>query len=412
MVTHIGIPKLGMSMVDATLVKWKAKEGDRIEKGDVILTIETEKITWDVEAEAAGFLYILVEEGSKAPVGMVVGLIAGTKEELETLQKEPPREMFTTVRELAEASSSEPERVEIAAQSTVRIKKGEYIRISPVARKMAEENMIDISVVEGSGPGGRIVREDIDKEIEAKREVGVTHDEYQGRKVKTTIPLKGMRAAIAEHMSRSLAVAAQLSFMGEMDMTEMVKLRETLLSQEAAIGTRITYTEIFAFAIARALKDNPTINCSLIDNEIKIWEDINIGVAVAVGEEGLIVPVVRNADRKSLVEISKEMKLLENKAREGKLMPDEVAGGTFTLTTLGRLSVANYSTPIINQPESAILATGKIVDKPVGRDGQIVLAPIMTYSLTADHRVINGYGAEKFLTRLKELLENPGLLLI
>ena len=320
--------------------------------------------------------------------------------------------MFNTVRELAEASSAEPDRVEIAAQSTVRIKKGEYIRISPVARKMAEENMIDISAVEGSGPGGRVVREDIEKAIEAKKRVGVTHDVYQGRKVETTIPLKGMRAAIAEHMSRSLAVAAQLSFMGEMDMTEMVKLRETLLSQEAAIGTRITYTEIFAFAIARPLKDNPTINCSLIDNEIKIWEDINIGVAVAVGEEGLIVPVVRNADRKSLVEISKEMKLLENKAREGKLMPDEVAGGTFTLTTLGRLSVVNYSTPIINQPESAILATGKIVDKPVGRDGQIVLAPIMTYSLTADHRVINGYGAEKFLTRLKELLENPGLLLI
>jgi len=200
--------------------------------------------------------------------------------------------------------------------------------------------------------------------------------------------------------------------MGELDMTEAVKLRESLVGQEEAIGTRITYTDILVFVIARALRDNPGINCSLIDNEIKVWEDINVGVAVAMGEEGLIVPVVKNADQKSLLEISQTVKVLVEKAREGKLMPDDVTGGTFTLTTLGRAAVSSFQTPIINQPESAILATGTITDKPVVRKGQITIAPMMPYSLTFDHRTINGFGAEKFMVRLAELLQTPELFLV
>jgi len=415
MAEYIGIPKLGMSMTEATLVEWKVKESNQIEKGDVVLMIETEKTQWEVEASAPGFLHILVEADAKAPVGRVVGLIAETKEELEALQKEPAKEMFTTATEPAAAPEAPPVKAAPAAAGRVRAEAGKRIRISPVARKMAEEHMIDITTITGTGPDGRIVREDIQKAIETKKEGMTSAEVYEGKRVKTTIPLKSMRKVIAEHMHRSLSVAAQLTSMGEIDMTEVTKLRNALLEQEETLGARITYTDIFIVFIVKALKEHPIINSSLIEDEIKIWEDINIGVAVALEkgiEGGLIVPVVRNADQKSLPEISREVKSLVEKAREGKLMPDDVSGGTFTLTNLGAFGGGwGFGTPIINQPESAILGTGAITDRPGVREGQIVIRPIMTYSFTFDHRVIDGAAATKFMDRLTQLLETPGLLL-
>jgi len=408
MAEYIAIPKLGMSMTEATLVEWKVKEGDQVEKGDIVLLIETEKTQWEVEASVSGFVHILVEEDVKAPVGRVVGLIAETKEELEALQKEPAREIFTTVTEVTEVPP-----VEAAPPAAVRAEEGRRLRISPVARKMAEEHMIDITTITGTGPDGRIVREDIEKAIEAKKRGVPVVEAYEGKGVKTTIPLRRMRRAIAEHMHRSLSVAAQLTAMGEIDMTELIKRRNALVEQEEAIGARITYTDIFVLAIAKALKENPIVNSSLIENEIKIWEDINIGVAVALeegGEGGLIVPVVRNADQKSLLEINREVRALVEKARVGKLMPDDVSGGTFTLTNLGAFGGGwGFGTPIINQPQSAILGTGAITDRPVVRQGQIVIRPIMTYSFTFDHRVVDGAPAGIFMAQVTQLLENPDL---
>jgi len=402
MAVSIAIPKLGWGTEPLRLVEWKAREGNWIEQGDVVLVITTEKITSDVEAEASGYLHILVEEGNEAPIGSAVGLIVKTKEELEITQREPPKEIAPTV-----AESKETPPVQAAAPAVAKTREGGRIRISPVARKMAEEHMIDIASIAGTGPGGRIVREDIEKAIEAGRKVEVTPIVYQGKRVKSTIPLKGMREAIAEHMHRSLSISAQLTAMGEIDMTEVVKLRETLVSQAEAIGARITYTDIFVLAIAKLLKDNPIINSSLIDNEIKLWENINVGVAVAL-EEGLIVPVVKDADKKSLVEISQTIRTLGEKAREGKLVPDNVTGGTFTITNLGALGGGyRFETAIINQPESAILGTGGIVDRAVVRDGQIVIRSIMTYYLTYDHRVINGAEAAKFMANMTRLMEKP-----
>jgi pyruvate dehydrogenase E2 component (dihydrolipoamide acetyltransferase) len=405
MAAYIAIPKLGQVASEATLVEWKAKEGDWVEKGSVVLEIETEKIKSDIEAGASGFLHILVEEGVEAPVGRVVGLIAETGEELEALQKEPPKEIFATVGE-AEEMPAEAREVEPALRTELR----EHIRISPVARKMAEEHMVDITRVTGSGPGGRIVREDIEKAIAAK---GAAPPEAPGgKRVKYTVPLKGMRGAIAEHMHRSLSEAAQLTAMGEIDMTELIKWRDDLLAREDTIGARITYTDIFVFAAAQVLKEKPMVNSSLIGNEIKVWEDINIGVAVAL-EEGLIVPVVKNADQKSIVEISQSVRTLVEKAREGKLVPDDVTGGTFTITNLGAAGAGyRFETAIINQPETAILGTGGITDRAVVRDGQIVIRPVMTYSFTYDHRVIDGSLAVQFMSRVIELLETPGLLSI
>jgi pyruvate dehydrogenase E2 component (dihydrolipoamide acetyltransferase) len=411
MAVQIVAPKLGMSISDVRIVEWKAKEGEKVEKGSVVLVIETEKTEWNVEAGASGFLHILVQEGAKAKIGQVVGLIAEGREELEILQKEPPRDSL--MRETRVKDSSLPDATQVGPLAG----EGERIRISPIARKMAEEQMIDITRIKGTGPDGRIVKEDIEKALEKHRKgvappEEVTRALYQGRKVRQTIPIKGMRRAIAERMVSSLSNSAQLSFLGEFDATELIQFRKALLNRENAIGVSVTYTEILVYAIARALKDHPDINVSLIENEIKVWEDINIGVAVALGKEGLLVPVVKQADKKSLIEISQEVKSLVEKARGGKILPDEVTGGTFTLTSIGTVGVSYYQTPVINPPESAILGTGPIRDEPVVKNGQIVIASMMPYSLTIDHRVINGFGAEQFLASLKELVETPGVLLL
>ncbi len=422
MAAQIVIPKLGMNMVYATMIEWKAKEGDWVEKGSVVLAIETEKTGWDVVAEGSGFLHILVEEGIQVEVARIVGLIVETKDEFERLQKEPPKEIYASGVKGQEAPSGEvaqfSTQIATGGASKEMPSEGERIRISPVARKMAEEHMIDISKVLGTGPGGRITREDVEKAIEEKKKVEpiqLPPEVSLGKRVKATIPLKGMRKSISEHMVRSLSVSAQLTVMGEFDATDFVKLRENLLSQERTVGVRITYTDLLVFAIAKALKDHPLLNSSLIDNEIKVWEDINIGVAVSLGEKGekgLIVPVIKNADQKSLVEISKMIKEMVEKAQAGKLMPDDVTGGTFTLTSIGGRGVSYFQTPIINQPESAILGAGPIIERPLVRDGQIVIARMIPFSLTFDHRVIDGAVAENFLFRLKELIATSGLLLV
>ena len=426
MAEYIAIPKLGMQMTEATLVEWKVSEGGRVEKGDVVLTIETEKTEWEVEAAASGLVHILMPAEETAPVARVVGMIVETDTELEKLRKEPPGEIYTSEAGATAAQAEEKQKpaASVEAGAPVATEERKRVRISPVARKMAEEHMIDITTVTGTGPEGRIVREDIEKSIEAKEkgdvpvkaEVPATGEVYQGKRVKSTLPLKSMRKVIAEHMHRSLSISAQLTQMGEIDMTELKKLRATLVTQEEAIGARITYTDILVLAAAKVLRELPIVNASLIENEIKLWEDINVGVAVALEggtDGGLIVPVVKNADKKSLVEINHELKVLVEQARTGKLMPDDVTGGTFTVTNLGAFGGGyGFGTPIINQPESAIIGTGPIVDRPVVREGQIVIRPIMTYSFTFDHRVIDGAPATMFILRLTEVLENPGLLLL
>jgi pyruvate dehydrogenase E2 component (dihydrolipoamide acetyltransferase) len=410
MATNIIIPKLGTLKVDATLVEWKAGEGDKVDQGSVVLEVETKKIKYDIQAEAAGYLHIMVGEGVEAPVGTVVGAIAASAEELEALKKQsPPPAVKPAPKSEATSAPPAPPAPSIAPE------KREGIRISPVARKMAEENMIDITKVAGTGPGGRIVREDIEKAVAAKAAAPAAapvSETFGEKRVKYTIPLKGMRGAIAEHMHRSLAVAAQLTAIGEIDMTGAIKLRQNFLAREEAIGARVTYNDIFVFMAARALKEKPIVNASVVEREIKVWEDINIGVAVAL-EEGLIVPVIRNADRRSIPEISKLSRVLVEKARTGKLTPDDVSEGTFTITNLGAAGAGwRFETSIINQPESAILGLGGITDRVVVRDGQVVVRPIMTYSFTYDHRVIDGAVAVQFMARFIELLEDPSLLLV
>jgi len=417
MVTEIAIPKLGMTSARATLIEWKAKEGDWVEKGSVVLTIESEKTSWDIEAEVAGFLHIHVEEGTEVPVNSVVGLIVATREELDTAGKEQPRQEVPLAAEAVRVPSQEAVQVSAAPPPGLSSTEGERIRISPLARRVAEEHGIDISKVAGTGPEGRITKEDIDRAVEAKKSAPppLPSGTDYGKTIKSTIPLKGIRKTIAERMHHSLSVAPQVTTMTELDATGLVRLREEFLKKEEAVGTRITYTEILVFVIAKALKDHPLFNSSLIEHEIVLWEDINIGVAVGLGEKGekgLIVPVIRNADKKSLAELSRAVKEAAEKAQAGKLRPDDVTGGTFTLTSLGGKGIGIFQTPIINQPESAILGVGRITEKPVVRNGQITIGKMMPCSVTVDHRIMDGVAVENFLGRIQELVENPSLLLL
>ncbi len=413
MATEIKIPRVGMAVADATIIEWQLKEGDPVEERQIMVVIETEKVRTDVESPVTGFLHIMMNEGETAPAGQVIGMLAESKEELAKLQKETPAGKSAEAAPAAEPAAAETPTAEAAPAREVVPTAGEEgrLRISPVARKLAEEHAVDITRVAGTGPGDRIVREDIEKAIAVKGAAPAPAAAVGERRVKQTIPLTGMRGTIAERMHHSLSVSAQLTTMGEIDMGEIVRLRNNLVAQESTLGTRITYTDILVFAIARILRDHLKVNASIVDKEIKVWEDINMGVATAL-EDGLIVPVVKNADRKSLVEISKEIKTLVEKARENKLSGDEISGGTFTLTNLGALGSGwTFETAIINQPESAILRVGAITERAVVRDGQIVARPIMTYSLTYDHRVIDGAVAARFLTSLLSALENPTLLL-
>lgn len=408
MITNVAIPKLGFTMVDATLTQWKAKEGDWVEKGSVVLVIEGEKSSWDIEAEGSGFLHIVVQERNKALVGEVVGIICETKEELEKVQKEAPsgiRTGFTQAKGAIRIEATAPTKSEVLE------KEAGHIRISPVARKLAEEKLIDIASIVGTGPAGRIILADVEKAMEEKKVTEVTPEEtYDDKRVAKTVPLEGMRKAIANSMYYSLMNSAQVTVAADIDMTELVKLREALVSQAERIGTKVSYTDLFVFVLARVLKDYPIFNASLINGEIKFWQDINIGIAVSLADEGLIVPVIKNTDQKSITQIAQLAKELVRKTREKKLKPGDVIGGTFTFSNIGMLSISRYQTPIIVPPQSAILAAAAIKDTPVVREGQVVIRPMAAFSLTYDHRIIDGEAGERFLLRFNELLQNPYLL--
>ncbi len=418
MAVDINIPKLGMSMKEATLTEWKFNEGDQVNEGDEVLIIETDKTSWEVESPASGYLNIIVAIDNTEPIGAVVGKIAETSEELAALQKESGVPAAATP-----ATEVAPEAEKPAAKKA---KKGGRVKASPVAKKMAEEKGIDLDGVEGSGPGGRITKKDVEDAIAAKEAAPAAPapaaepdatKERDGIKIKEIIKLRGMRKAISNHMVQSLTVAAQLSAMSELEVTGLKKFREELIANEEQLGVRISYTDIYIKAAAKALKEIPMVNASIVDNEIIIWEDINIGVAVALQVAdvlggGLIVPVIRNADKKSLTEISMELKNTVKKAREGNLMPDDVSGGTFTITSMGGMGSGwGFGTPIINQPQSAILQPGGIMDRPVVEDGEIVIRPMMPVSFTFDHRVVDGVPAGMFLGRFGQILQNPILLM-
>lgn len=395
------MPKLGLTMEKGTITRWFKKEGERVEKGEPLFEIETEKIIQEIEAPASGILHkIIAMPDSTVPVTEIVAIIAEPNEELPEGILMP--EGIKSVSAEAAKVKEEVRVQEVTAESG-------RIQISPLAKKMAEQYEIDISKIKGSGPGGRIVKEDVLEAVEASKVVPAPAV-LEPVKV-TVIPLTAMRKRIIERLSESHLKAVHVTVTNEVDMTETIKIRQAILNEiEKTIGVRVSFTDFLVKAVAKTLKEYPIMNSTLEEDQIKIFENINMGVATAL-ESGLIVTVVRNPDKKSLAEISLAIKELTEKVKKGTASLDEVTGSTFTITNLGMFGTEIF-TPIINPPEIGILGVGKIVEKPVVFNGQIIAKSMMPLSLSFDHRVVDGAVAAQFLQRVKQILENPLLLFV
>ncbi|MHA1649270.1 MAG: 2-oxo acid dehydrogenase subunit E2 [Candidatus Helarchaeota archaeon] len=387
MVTKFVMPKLGMTMEEGTIIKWLKHEGDEIKRGEEIVEIETDKVTMKLEAPASGILYkILATEKQVVPVGNIIALITAPGEvvsDIESLIEEKPEIPTTTT-----PSAPPP--------PNIRREQGARIFISPRARKLAQDKGVDYTQIRGTGPGGRIIERDIINFINQGASVPLEAK---------TIPLEGIRKIIAKKMSLSLSEIPQLTYTSEVDMTEALKIRKYFLNLYKNEDIKITMTDIIAKTVIAVIKKYPIFNSSLEGNTILIKEHINLGIAVAT-DRGLIVPVIHNAENKSLKEISINIRNLARKAREGTLSLDEVSGGTFTVSNLGMFGIEVF-TPIINPPEAAILGIGKMIQKPIVKEGRIQIAPLMILSLTHDHRIMDGVDAANFLAEMKSLLENP-----
>lgn len=396
MATTVIMPKLGLTMTEGTIEKWLKQEGDRVEKGELLVEIITEKINFQYEAPASGILRkIFHHEGEVVPVATPIAIIAEESEvipEVETIKPEVPPEVIKP----------------IAVQKEME-KPPERIFVSPIAKKIAHEKGIDLSSLKGSGPMGRIVKIDVLRAAErvvGKETLPITPSAY-GK----TIPLKGIRRIIAKRMTESFQNIPHIYLSLEVDMTACLALREQLMEAiEKRAKVRLTLTDILVKVGASALKDHPIINSRIEGDQICLLEEINIGVAIAL-QDGLIVPVIRSADRKSLLEIATTLRDLTQKAREEKLSLEDVGGGTFTLSNMGMLGIDKFNA-IINPPECSILGVGRTVEKPVVQEGEIKIKPMAWLSLSSDHRIVDGATAALFLNHIKKLLENPTLLLI
>ncbi len=388
-------------MEEGKIVRWLRQEGDKVNKGDELLEVETEKVNVALESPGSGILRKkLVAEGDNVPVGSVIGIIADADENIQSvldqLKVESPLEQVRPTPQLSPTTAS-PTGSEEASPAAEAI-------ASPRARRLARERGIDLSTVRGSGPRGRIVEEDVLRLAPQKTEPRLPF------KVLNTIQLAGQRKVIADRMLTSLQTKAQITITTEVDMTEVKKVRERVNEQNKDLPNGVAYNDLLIRAVALTLKDHRIFNALMVRDELKIVEEINIGLAVAVND-GLVVPVVKNADKLSVQEIAQKTSELVERAKSGRLNVSDVSEGTFTITNLGMFEV-DVNTAIINPPQCAILAVGRIVEKPVVREGRIIPRNMMTLGLTFDHRVTDGVPAAKFLQALKVRLETQASSLI
>ncbi|WP_339213526.1 dihydrolipoamide acetyltransferase family protein [Ornithinibacillus sp. FSL M8-0202] len=450
MAKEIFMPKLSSTMAVGTLLQWFKEEGEAVEVGEPLFEIMTDKINIEVESYEEGILLKkYFQEDDEIPVNTVIGYIGSSDESVPAespgVSGEESKEEVTSTNENSNepiVTSTTEETVETNPPSS-----NGKVRATPVARKLARENDIILSSVSGTGPKGRIQKQDVLQALENTRilvtplarkiaeENGIDLKEITGTGVHGKIEkadvieaiekakkqsasatgervkLKGLRKAIAEKMLESVRTIPHVTLTSEVDMTKAIEVRKALLPViEGQTGYRLSYTEIIMKTVAHVLGNHPKVNASLIDNEIIYNKDINIGLAVAV-ENGLVVPSLKQVNTRGLAELTEMSKILGKKARESKLTPDEMQGSTFTISNLGMYAIDGF-TPIINPPETAILGVGRIIEKPVVVEGQVEVRPMMVLSLSFDHRVIDGAPAAEFLTDLKASLEKPFSLLV
>ena len=410
MVHAVVLPKMGMTMVEGTITEWFVKAGDPVQPNDSLFSFETEKVDFEVEAEISGNVHPIVGVDDTVDAGSVVAYILLDGEEV-------PEDHDSFVTRVGDEEASPSKQVSGSSAALdrsppVASASDGPVKASPVAKRLAAENNIDLSNITGSGPGGRIVKADVEKEISGKSPYSTSVAESvtarMASTLKSEVPYRGMRRTIGTRMHESLANSAQLTISMDVDMTDVVKLRSDLIAAGSDTDPRVTYTDLIIKAVAGALRLHPRVNAILDGDVIRTQPGIHIGMAVAL-EEGLIVPVIRDSDSKSIYSIAAESTELAEKARQGALNPDDLTGGTFTVTSLGMFDVDVF-TPIINAPQAAILGIGRIVDRPVFLSEigtQIERRSFATLSLTIDHRILDGAHGSQFLLTVRKFLEHP-----
>ncbi|MBS7605649.1 MAG: dihydrolipoamide acetyltransferase family protein [Candidatus Bathyarchaeia archaeon] len=389
------MPKLDLAMDSGTIVEWFKREGEEVKEGERVVSIMTQKVTYEITSPANGTLYkVFASANEDVPVGKPIAVIMEPGDNVADVERYIREVMAEKAASKVEIKEKEEITVEVKEELREEI---ERIKISPIARKLAEEHGIDITKIKGTGPGGRITKEDVLKAIE----------EFKARKEKEKImPLTGIRKIIAERMVLSHKTIPPVTYSMEVDATQMIAVRDAFKKEK---NIDLSYNTLITRAVVKAIIDYPIFNSTIEGENIRIIDDINIGIAVAT-DYGLVVPVIHNADKKDIMELNAIVRDLVERARQNKLTIEDVSNGTFIITNLGMFGVDVF-TPIIFPGQVAILGVGRIVEKPVVSSGQIVIKPFMTLSLTADHRVIDGALAAKFLRKIKENLENIHLII-
>jgi len=414
----IRMPRMSDTMEEGNIIGWLKKVGDKVEPGETLAEVETDKATMELDAFVEGtLLYIAVPEGTVAIDG-IIAVIGQPGEDWQAALKSTGDAGGSTSLPAANLAAEPIQQENIPAQIVSVSNDGQRIKASPLAKSMAKESGINLGQIQGSGEGGRIVRKDVigvnpgetnvpivTKTVAAPTQVvslqtNTIESSYEDKTVSQ------MRKTIARRLSESKFTAPHFYLSVEIDMERAMVVREQL-NQNSDV--RISYNDLVIRSVASALKKHAVINASWLGDRIRYNHDVHIGVAVAV-EDGLLVPVIKNADRKTLSQINGEVKMLAGKAKDKKLQPDEMQGNTFTISNLGMFGIEEF-TAIINPPDACILAVGGIIQKPVVKNGQIVVGNTMKVTLSCDHRVVDGASGAQFLQTLKSILEEPLLLL-
>ena len=451
MAKEIFMPKLSSTMETGTLLEWFKEEGDTVEIGEPLFEILTDKINIEVEAYDDGILLKkYFDTDDQVPVNHVIGYIGQANEQVPA---ESPGESGES-NELSESSEQIVQEETVAEKAerplvAASVISGEKPRATPAARRIAKTNQVELTAIAGSGPNGRVHVKDVNEYVNedqthskitplankiAKQEnvdiTTISGSGLNGKIVKQDISaviqeknteapassqkrrkIGGMRKVISDRMSQSAFTAPHVTLTSEIDMTKVKELRVQLLPiVEKQTGMRLSYTEVIIKAVGLVLSRFPAVNASFINDEIIYNDAVHIGLAVAV-PDGLMVPVLKDVNQKGLADLTMEAKDIGKRAREQKLLPDQLKGSTFTISNLGMYAIDAF-TPIINQPETAILGVGRMLEKPVVINSEIEVRPMMTLSMSFDHRVIDGAPAAEFLTELKRVLENPFELLV
>lgn len=397
MVKIIFMPRLDEEQEKGMVVEWLKAQGDFISQGEEIVEVMSEKVSFIIESPLKGTLHkIFVEVAEEVPIGTTIAIISEVEDSPDLLAKAIVEAEEQLKQLEIPIVATKIEEIEVTQKREVVEVKPERIKISPIAKRLAKEHGLDITKIEGTGPGVRIVKEDILRAIEQRRVIPAVPEEVE------RIRLTGVRKIIAERMTQSYQTAPHVTVMMEADASNMAKIRKEF---EEKTRARLSYNAILIKAVTEALQAYKIFNSTIEGNEIRIHTNIDVGLAVALEDSGLIVPVIPDADKKSLKELNTTIEELVQKARQKKLLISEVKGGTFTISNLGMYEIDGF-TPILTPQQTAILGVGRIAKKPIVVDeDSIEIKPMMILSLSFDHRVVDGALAAQFLRHLKNTLE-------